>query len=156
LIINRFKTCRWYQSMGSEDMMAMSDVSKNRHGVYYVVKRCRSGWGSHRRVLNNGKSRQIFLKRSLDTKDLREANIRAKPVLIAFDRIPAQAEGLNVQRPMRTTSEKREIEQITDHFFAHQLAIDDEDRREGRPDPLFQGVAQQLSASSLQSSLRPS
>jgi hypothetical protein len=26
--------------------------------------------------------------------------------------------------------EKREIEQITNYFFAHQLAIDDEDRRE--------------------------
>jgi hypothetical protein len=36
-------------------------------------------------VLDNGKSRQVFLKRSVDTKDLREANIRAKPVLIEFD-----------------------------------------------------------------------
>jgi hypothetical protein len=64
-------------------------------------------------VLDNGKSRQIFLKRSLDTKDLREANIRAKPVLTGFDRILAQAEALTVQRPMSTTREKREIEQIT-------------------------------------------
>jgi hypothetical protein len=43
-------------------------------------------------VLGNGKSRQVFLKRSLDTKDLRDANIRAKPVLIKFDRMLAQAE----------------------------------------------------------------
>ena len=59
--------------------------------------------------LANGKSRQVFLKRTLDTKDLREANIRAKPVLIEFDRILAQADALTVQRPMRTALEKREI-----------------------------------------------
>jgi hypothetical protein len=32
------------------------------------------------------------------------------------------------------------------NFFAHQLAIDDEDRREGGSEQLFQSVAQQLSA----------
>jgi hypothetical protein len=123
----------------------MNGVSKNRHGVYYVRKKVpKQLEQATAEVLGNGKSRQVFLKRSLDTKDLREANIRAKPVLIEFDRILAQAESL--QRPMRTALEKREIEQITNYFFAHQLAIDDDDRREGGSEQLFQSVARQLSA----------
>src|SRR5215471_12159536 len=112
-------------------MRAMNGVSKNRHGVYYARKKVpKQLEQATAEVLGNGKSRQVFLKRSLDTKDLREANIRAKPVLMEFDRILAQAEALTVQRPMRTTLEKREIEQITNYFFAHQLAADDEDRRD--------------------------
>jgi hypothetical protein len=59
-------------------MRAMSGVSKNRHGVYYVRKKVPKGLEQPTaEILDNGKSRQIFLKRSLDTKDLREANIRA-------------------------------------------------------------------------------
>jgi integrase len=129
----------------------MNGVSKNRHGVYYVRKKVPKQFEqATAEVLGNGKSRQVFLKRSLDTKDLREANIRAKPVLMEFDRILAQAEALTVQRPMRTTLEKREIEQITNYFFAYQLAIDDEDRREGGSEQLFQSVARQLSAAGVE------
>ena len=65
-------------------MRAMNGVSKNRHGVYYVRKKVpKQLEQATAEILGNGKSRQVFLKRSLDTKDLREANIRAKPVLIA-------------------------------------------------------------------------
>src|SRR5258706_9973927 len=120
LIINCFEACRWYQSVGSEDMRAMNGVSKNRHGVYYVRKKVPKQLEQPTaEVLGNGKSRQTFLKRTLDTKDLREANIRAKPVLIEFDRILAQAEALTIQRPMRTTLEKRDIVQIANYFFSH-------------------------------------
>jgi integrase len=129
----------------------MTGVSKNRHGVYYVRKRVPKRLERPTaEVMGNGKSRQVFLKRTLDTKDLREANIRAKPILMEFDRILAQAEALTVQRPIRATLEKREIEQITSYFFAHQLAIDDEDRREGGSEQLFQSVAQQLSANGVE------
>lgn len=38
-------------------------------------------------VLGNGRPRVAWLKRSLRTKDLREANIRAKPILVEFDRL---------------------------------------------------------------------
>jgi integrase len=132
-------------------MRAMNGVSKNRHGVYYVRKKVPKQLEQPTaEVLGNGKSRQVFLKRTLDTKDLREANIRAKPVLMEFDRILAQAEALTVQRPMRVTLEKREIEQITKYFFAHQLAIDDEDRREGGSEQLFQSIAQQLGAAGVE------
>jgi hypothetical protein len=129
----------------------MNGVSKNRHGVYYVRKKVpKQLEQATAEVLGNGKSRQVFLKRSLDTKDLREANIRAKLVLMEFDRILARAEALTVQRPLRTTLEKREIEQITNYFFAHQLAIDDEDRREGGSEQLFQSVARQLSGAGVE------
>ncbi len=125
----------------------MSSVSKNRHGVYVRKKVPKRLEQPTAEFLGNGKPRQVFLKRTLDTKDLREANIRAKPVL---DRILAQAEALTVQRPVRTTLEKREIDQIVDYFFAHQLAMDDEDRREGGSEQLFQSVAQQLSANAIE------
>jgi hypothetical protein len=129
----------------------MSGVSKNRHGVYYVRKKVpKQLEQATAEVLGNGKSRQVFLKRTLDTKDLRQANIRAKPVLIEFDRILAQAETLTVQRPVRTTLEKCEIELITNYFYAHQLAADDEDRREGGSEQPFQSVAQQLSAAGVE------
>ena len=73
-------------------MRAMNCVSKNRHGMYYVRKRVPKGLEeTTAQHLGNGKPRQVFLKRTLGTKDLREANIRAKPVLIEFDRIIAQA-----------------------------------------------------------------
>jgi hypothetical protein len=128
-------------------MRPMSGVSKSRHGVYYVRKKVPKRLEQPTaEFLGNGKSRQIFLKRTLDTKDLREANIRAKPVLMEFDRILARAETLTVQRPLRATLENREIEQITNYFFAYQLAIDDEDRREGGSEQLFQSVAQQTGA----------
>jgi hypothetical protein len=127
-------------------MWAMSGVSKNRHSVYYVRKKVPKGLEQPTaEFLGNGKSRQTFLKRTLDTKHLREAAIRAKPILIEFDRILAQAEAMTVERPMRTTLEKREIEQITNYFYAHQLAGDDEDRREGGSERLFQSMTQQLS-----------
>jgi hypothetical protein len=94
-------------------MRTMSGVSKNRHGVYYARKKVpKQLEQATAEILGNGKSRQVFLKRSLHTKDLREANIRAKPVLIEFDKILAQAEALTVQRPMRTTLEKREIKRV--------------------------------------------
>jgi hypothetical protein len=51
---------------------------------------------------------------------------------------------------MRTTLEKREINQITNDFFAHQLAIDDEDRREGGSEQLFQSPARRLSVAGLE------
>jgi len=51
---------------------------------------------------------------------------------------------------LRTTLQKREIDQIANYFFAHQLAVDDEDRREGGSEQLFQSLAQQLSANGVE------
>jgi integrase len=128
-------------------MKTMTGVSKNRHGTYYAVKKVPKGLEeATAQSLGNGKLRQVFLKRSLGTKDLRVANIRAKPVLMEFDRIFAQAEALTVERPLRTSLQKREIEQIASYFLAHQLAADDENRREGGSEATFQDIARQLTS----------
>jgi hypothetical protein len=142
LSISIFAACRWYQSVGSEDE---GNERRRRHGVYYVRVRVPKGLQEAvAQHLNNDKPRQVFLKRTLGTKDLREANIRAKPVLMEFDRIIAQAESIAAERPLRTSLQKREVEQIAQYFYAHQLVADDEDRQAGGSEALFQDVAGQL------------
>ena len=74
-------------------------LSKNRHGTYYAVKKV----PAHLQeavadVLDNGKPRQVWLKRSLGTKDRSEANRRVKVVQIEFDRTLERATGLLVER----------------------------------------------------------
>ena len=83
--------------------------------------------------------------RSLRTKDKQEAKRLAPPVLMEFDRILADAEASTAERPLRTTLDRREIERIADFFYAHELAADEEERREGGSEALFQSVAKQLS-----------
>jgi hypothetical protein len=123
----------------------MTGVGKNEHGVYYAIKKVPERLQeATAQYLGKDKERLAYLKETLRTKDLREANIRAKPVLMEFDRILAQAEALTIERPLRTSLQKREIEQIASFFFAHQLAADDEDRREGGSEALFQDIARQL------------
>jgi hypothetical protein len=66
---------------------------KDRHGTYYarhkVPERLQAVVA---RILDNGKARQVWLKKSLGTKVVAQANVRAKPVQMEFDRILAQAE----------------------------------------------------------------
>lgn len=73
-------------------------VIKDRHGTYCarktVPEKPAGLQAAVARVLDNGKGVQKHLKRSLGTKDLREANIRAKPVLAKFDRIIGKAKAL--------------------------------------------------------------
>src|SRR5579864_3111612 len=96
-------------------------------------------------VLGAGKARRSWLQRSLRTKDKAEAKRLAPPVLMEFDRILADAEALSAETPLRTTLDRRQIEQIAEFFYAHGLAADDEHRREGGSEPLFQDIARQLS-----------
>ena len=126
-------------------MRLLMGISKNRHGTYYAIKQVPSQLQEAvARVLNNGKARQSWLKRSLRTKDGVQANRTAKPVLIEFDRILAQAEALQVEWPLRSELSQREIEQIAGFFYAHELAADEESRREGASEELFQTLAKQL------------
>jgi integrase len=69
----------------------------------------------------------------------------APPVLMEFDRVLAEAEALLVETPLRTTLDRREIERIAAFFYANELAADDEYRREGGSEALFQDIAKQLS-----------
>ncbi len=88
------------------------------------------------RILGNGKARQVWLKKSLGTKVVAQANVRAKPVQIEFDRIIARAEAQLKERPVRTSLTAIEIKRIADFFLARALAVDEERRIAGRGDDL--------------------
>ena len=82
-------------------------------------------------VLGVSKQRQSWLKKSLGTKDLREANIRAKPVLMEFDRTLARAEALIAERPVRASLAPAEIARMAELHYAKVLADDEAQRRDG-------------------------
>jgi hypothetical protein len=81
-------------------------LMKDRHGTWYArVKVPERLQEAVARVLDQGKDRQSFLKKSLGTKDLKAANIRAKPELARFDRVFGEAEQLLKGPWMRWCSE---------------------------------------------------
>ena len=93
-----------------------------------------------------------WLKKSLRTKDAREANIKAKPVLMAFDSVLARAAGLLLNTPTRTHLSEREIERMAQYQFASMLEEDEEVRREGTgSEELFQSIGGQLQEAGLAS-----
>jgi integrase len=119
---------------------------KDRHGTYYarhkVPERLQAVVA---RILDNGKARQVWLKKSLGTKVVAQANVRAKPVQMEFDRILAQAEAQLKKRPLRTSLSDIEIKRIADFFYAHELAGDEELRMDGSgDDPIYASLHGQL------------
>jgi hypothetical protein len=84
------------------------------------------------RVLAQGKDRQSFLKKSLGTKDLKAANIRAKPVQAGFDRVFGEAEQLLAARPMRETLSATEIKRMAEALYGRLLSNDEAWRFGGR------------------------
>jgi hypothetical protein len=93
------------------------------------------------RILDNGKARQVWLKKSLGTKVVAQANVRAKPVQIEFDRLLAKAEAQLKERPLRSSLAHVEIKRIADFFLASALAVDEQRRITGKgDDPLFVSV----------------
>ena len=130
-------------------MRAMMGLIKDRHGTYYarhkVPDRLQETVAC---LLDNGKPKQVWLKKSLGTKVLSEANVRAKPVQMEFDQIIGRAEAQLKARPLRTSISDIEIKRIADYFYAHELEGDEETREDGRgSDPLYASVHQQLSFS---------
>ena len=119
-------------------MRALMGLIKDRHGTYYarhkVPERLQ---GAVARILDNGKNKQVWLKRSLGTKVPREANVRAKPVLMEFDRLLAKAEAQLKERPLRRSLSDVEIKRIADFFLASALAVDEERRIAGKGDDLL-------------------
>jgi hypothetical protein len=73
----------------------------------------------------------VRVKESLRTKDKKQAAVRAKPVMMKFDRILAQADATLVEHPVRTELTEAEIKQIAEYFYAHELGADEELREEG-------------------------
>jgi uncharacterized protein DUF6538 len=74
---------------------ALMGLMRDRHGTYYArVKVPDRLQAAVAQMRAQGKERQRFLKKSLGTKDLRTANVRAKPVLAGFDRTFGEAKAL--------------------------------------------------------------
>jgi hypothetical protein len=97
------------------------------------------------RVLGNGKPKQVWLKRTLATKDHSEAKRRVKAVQIEFDRILERAQELLAERPLRDTISEAEIKLIADRHYAEMLHLDDEETREGTGrDEFMSAIAKQL------------
>ena len=95
---------------------------KNEHGVWLVRKKVPKRLeAATATVLGNGKPRVSWLKKTLRTKDKKQATITAKPVMMKFDRILADAEALLAERPLRTELSETEIKQLADYFYAHEL-----------------------------------
>src|SRR4029453_13654515 len=77
-------------------MRAMMGLIKDRHGTYYAQRKVPERLQEAvARVLNSGRDRQVFLKKSLGTKSLKAANaaathvppeagFRATPALLRF------------------------------------------------------------------------
>ena len=83
-------------------------LDKDRHGTYDARKKVPPRLEEAvARVLNNGKPQQVWLKRTLATKDGSEANRRVKVVQIQFDRILERAQELLADRPLRTILNRR-------------------------------------------------
>ena len=127
---------------------ALMGLMKDRHGTYYArVKVPDRLQEAVARVLDQGKDRQSFLKKSLGTKVLKEANIRAKPVLAGFDRVFGEAEQLLTARPLRDSLSAIEIKRLAEIYYASMLDNDETVRREGTgSEPGFQSIAAQLTA----------
>lgn len=115
-------------------------VIKDRHGTYYARKtvpakpeRLRAAVALE---LNNGKAVQSHLKKSLGTKDVREANIRAKPVLMEFDRIIARATARLADNAAPLVKRKSlsdiEIKRMAEYLYADTMARDERYRATGR------------------------
>src|SRR5258708_10257268 len=99
---------------------------KNEHGVFHVRKKVPKGLEiATARVLGVPKERVSWLKETLATKDEKQAKVLAKPVMMKFDRVLAQAEALLVEHPVRTELTAAEITRMAEYHFAAVLAEDD-------------------------------
>jgi integrase len=125
---------------------------KNEHGVYHVRRKVPKHLeAATARVTGASKERQPWLKETLGTKDVTQAKVRAKPVMMKFDRIIAQAEALAAELPVRTELTEAEIKQISDYFYGYQLREDEEVRAGGvGDDALFADIHRQLTEAEIE------
>lgn len=133
-------------------MRALMGLIKDRYGTYYAQRKVPERLQEAvARVLNSGRDRQVFLKKSLGTKNLKAANVAATHVLGDFDRTLADAEALLKERPVIPSLTDAQIKRMAEAFYAARLANDEEERREGTgSEPLFQSIAEQLRAAGIE------
>jgi uncharacterized protein DUF6538 len=88
--ISRSGVCalpHWYQAVGSSMLVGMGLI-KNEHGVWHVRKKVPKALeAATATVTGASKPRVSWLKETLRTKDQKQAKIRAKPVMMKFDRV---------------------------------------------------------------------
>jgi integrase len=116
---------------------ALMGLIKNRHGTYCAQQKVPVRLqAAVAQVLGNGKPRQAYLKKSLGTKDLKAANVRAKPVLAGFDRVIRDATALASQETappaMRSSLNAAEIQRMSEALYGKLLANDEASRFGGR------------------------
>lgn len=98
-------------------------LMKSRHGTYYAQRKVPERLQEAvARVLNTGRDRQVFLKKSLGTKKL-----KATHVLAGFDRTLADAEALLKERPVIPTINNAQIKRMAESYYAAMLANDEGD-----------------------------
>jgi integrase len=121
---------------------------KDRHGTYYVQRKVPEPLQEAvARVLNAGGPRRVFLKKSLGTKNLKEAKAAAPLVVADFNRVIGEAEAQLKEQPVVATLSDTQIKRMAEFYYATMLANDEEERREGTgSEPLFQSIAEQLNA----------
>jgi integrase len=129
-------------------MRAMMGLIKDRHGTYYAQRKVPPRLQEAvAHVLNSDRHRQVFLKKSLGTKSLKEANVAATHVLAGFNRTIADAEALLKERPVISSLADAQIKRMAESYYAGVLRDDEEERREGTgSEPVFQNIAKQLAA----------
>ncbi|WP_343208230.1 site-specific integrase [Bradyrhizobium sp. Ai1a-2] len=127
-------------------MRVSMGIIKDRHGTYYVQQRVPAHLqAAVASILDADEPRRVFLKKSLGTKNLKEAKAAAPHVLTDFNRIIAEAEALLKEQPVVTALTDTQIKRMAESYYATMLADDEEERREGTgSEPVFQGVAKQL------------
>ncbi len=133
-------------------MRALMGLIKDRHNTYYARHKVPDIFQEAVAcILGNGKAKQVWLKKSLGTKVVAEANVRAKPVQMEFDRIIGLATAQLKARPLRTSLSDIEIKRIADFFYAHELEGDEELRMDGRgDDPMYVSLHEQLTEASVE------
>lgn len=114
-------------------MRALMGLIKDRHGTYYAQRKVPERLQEAvARIRKLDKPRLVFLKVSLGTKNLKEANVRAKLVLADFDNTLRQAETLLGQpKPtvsLRTSLNDAEIKRMAEYIYAKELAWDERTR----------------------------
>ena len=126
-------------------MRVLMGIIKNRHGVYLARKKVPPGFEEAvARVISRDRGRVSWLQRSLRTKDAREANIKAKPILAEFDQIIIRAKEHLGPHSHRSELTDDEIRRLADYLFASILEQDDDLRATGGSEEVFQNVAEQL------------
>jgi hypothetical protein len=103
-------------------MRRMMGVIKDRHGTCHaqlkVPERLQAAVAQVRGLT---REKQKYLKASLGTKDIKTANVRAKPVLADFDRIVREAKALvarpPIAQPQRTSLNSAEMARMAEATF---------------------------------------